>query len=950
MIVRFAFSMCIVAAGLSIPAFTGAQELPSVLSDPSNSSMQPDSTSTAESARNSLSLSPDQLIRLLRSNPEMMVEAKSLLGDSIGDSSPDSQPGNPSDDELFSSVLQSPDVRARLTRFLLARGYIDERAANLARSRSSMRSPQQPPDDQLDFTDTLQFPEAAGTSSLQQDGLAARSLRRTRPDASPYSRQVPSSRREDQDSSNITDEPNPLRRPAPYNLRSLRDLYTQVPDAPEHLKRFGSEVFTNRNSETELPVEAMDVPIGPDYVLGSGDELSVAIWGGVSQNLMRAIDREGRITLPEVGPLQVAGLTLSRAEELARQALQPQFRNAQVSLTVARLRTIQIYVVGDVQRPGAYQVSAIASPVTALMAAGGPTARGSLRIVRHLRGRQLIEQIDLYDFLLHGVRPVQDRIQAGDTLLIPPAGPQIAIFGAVKRPAIYELESERTLDTVVADAGGLTVAAELGQVTIERFTNAGRREVNLGSATETADTLQARLSRFEVKDGDRVRVGAALPVSDRVIYLQGHVSRPGKIGYRDGMQIADVIRSYRDLLPEPSDTGELVRLVPPDLHPETIEFKIADALIGNVSLPLQPFDTIRIFGRYEQDAPMVTVRGEVNRPGAYPLFDGMTAAQLVRAAGGFKRAAFLETADLVSYRVEDGSRVSTERKEVPIGAAVLRDDRTADPRLKPGDVLTVHQLTSWNDIGASIVIEGEVAHPGSYGFKDGERLSDVLRRAGGFLPAAYPDGAILTRPEVAKLEEKNRDALIRQIEAGASAARLSPGVAGADKSSALQLIQQQQEQVLSDLRNQPAAGRLVIHIDSHIESWAGTPADIQVRSGDLLRVPKQPAFVLVSGQVYNAAAITFLPGKSAAWYLQHAGGANGIANRKEIFIIRANGSVVGRQSGTWYGNDVLSTRVNPGDTIVVPQKIVGPSLAWRNLLTAAQIAASVAVTVGVVGL
>jgi protein involved in polysaccharide export with SLBB domain len=164
----------------------------------------------------------------------------------------------------------------------------------------------------------------------------------------------------------------------------------------------------------------------------------------------------------------------------------------------------------------------------------------------------------------------------------------------------------------------------------------------------------------------------------------------------------------------------------------------------------------------------------------------------------------------------------------------------------------------------------------------------------------------------------------------------------------LQLIQQQQDQVLGRLRSQPASGRLVIHITADINSWAGTPADIQVRSGDVLRIPKRPGFVLISGQVYNATAITFVPGKTADWYLQHAGGTNGIANRKEIFVVRVNGSVVGRHSGEWYDH-VLSTRMNPGDVVVVPQKIIGASLFWRNLLTAAQLAASVAFTAAVAG-
>lgn len=328
----------------------------------------------------------------------------------------------------------------------------------------------------------------------------------------------------------------------------------------------------------------------------------------------------------------------------------------------------------------------------------------------------------------------------------------------------------------------------------------------------------------------------------------------------------------------------------------------------------------------------------------------MTAAQLVRMAGGFKRDALVETADLISYRVVNGAKVETERTDVSIGEAVDRGSHGADRTLKPGDLLTIHQITGWNDIGSSITIEGEVAHPGSYGFQDGERLSAILRRAGGFRETAYPEGAVLVREQVRELEEKSRAEFIRQIETSSAPARLAPNLGSADSGGQLTLIQQQQEQIVSRLKSEPATGRLVIRVTQDINAWQGTPADIEVRRGDVLRIPKRPGFVLVSGQVYNASAISFAPGKSAGWYLQRAGGATAAANRRDIFVIRANGSVVGRGSGEWYDRNVLSTRLQPGDVVVVPQKIIGASLFWRNLLSTAQIASSIAITAAVAGL
>jgi protein involved in polysaccharide export with SLBB domain len=612
-------------------------------------------------------------------------------------------------------------------------------------------------------------------------------------------------------------------------------------------------------------------------------------------------------------------------------------------VTSARLRTVRVYVDGDVQRPGAYDLSSLSTPLNAIYQAGGPTSVGSLRIVRHYRGQQLIREVDLYSFLLNGVRMDDERLQAGDTLLIPPAGPQVAIFGMVKRPAIYELKGSSTLKDVLDDAGGATVAAALDHLTIERIDpNKQRETVSLESKpSDTVQSIQAQIATFEVKDGDRINVAPILPYSERAIYVEGHVVRPGKLPFRDGMQLSDVLRSYQDLLPEPAAKGDLVRLVAPDFHPETIQFDVADALIGNVMLPLQPFDTIRILGRYEVDAPQVSLRGEVLRPGTYALTHDMTPMKLVNMAGGFKRDALLSSADLASYTVEDGKKVISQRASIHI-----RSEDFDTVHLKPGDILTIHQLSGWNDIGASVILDGEVTYPGSYGLQQGERLSSVLRRAGGLRDTAYAAGAVLIRTQVKELEEKTRAELIHQIETSSASARLGANLSGQDSSALLQAASAQQAEVLQRLKSQPASGRLVIHISADINSWANTPADIEMHTGDVLTVPKRPGFVLVSGQVYNASALTFVPGKEASWYLRRAGGTNDVANRKEIFVVRANGSVIGRRSGEWYGANVLGTRMEPGDVIVVPQKIVG-SLFWRNLLTVAQLSSSIAITAAV---
>lgn len=901
-----------------------------------------------------LSLSAPQIISILQNRPEIVVEIKTLVAES--------QPGNIpaqadaiTDEALYVDITADRNLRQQITMFLRARGYVSDddlalraqrpqqagvpSAASAASAgvfgRQSVQGLAAPANDlelQRQADNSLKSSVLEGQAPLPQ-ALKA-----------PQSESLTSS--QDIERNNITSEPQALHRPAPYNLRSLRDLYSQIPDTSDQLKRFGSDVFTRRDRSL-AGTAPLDVPLGPDYVVGPGDGLSIDLWGGVSQSLTRAVGPDGHITLPEAGDIQVAGLTLARTQELVQEQLRRQYRDVHASVTLTRLKTIRIYVVGDVQRPGAYEVSSLASSLTALYASGGPTSVGSLRVLKHYRKKQLLETVDLYDFLLRGVQGSEKRLQEGDTLVVPAVGPQVAISGAIKRPAIYELNGETTLGVLFETAGGITVAASLQHISIDRVNaNQNRETISIGSSDQDENSVTG----FRLQDGDRIHIAPIAPYSDRVVYVEGHVVRPGRHPFRDGMRLSQVLRSYQDLLPEPASVGEIVRLVPPDLHVQTVEFNLADALIGNGDITLQPFDTVRILGRYEVDAPRVEVRGEVLRPGSYPLSEGMTAADLVRGAGGFKRDALLDTADLISYHVVNGTKIEAQRADVRIGEAVSRSNLSADRNLKPGDVLTIHQITGWNDIGESITIEGEVAHPGSYGFRSGERLSDVLRRAGGFRDTAYPAGAILTREQVKELEEKSRTQLIRQIETSASAARLSPNLGGNDVSGQAQLVRQQEDQILTQLKSQPATGRLVIHVTAEIDSWAGTAADIEVRRGDVLRIPKRPGFVLVSGQVYNASAITFTPGKTAGWYLQHAGGATSIANRKEIFVIRANGAVVGRRSGEWYDHDVLSTRLQPGDVVVVPQKIIGASLFWRNLLSTAQIASSIAITAAVAGL
>jgi protein involved in polysaccharide export with SLBB domain len=317
----------------------------------------------------------------------------------------------------------------------------------------------------------------------------------------------------------------------------------------------------------------------------------------------------------------------------------------------------------------------------------------------------------------------------------------------------------------------------------------------------------------------------------------------------------------------------------------------------------------------------------------------MTATELVRVAGGLKRSAYTQQAELTRYMINHGEQFEGEHLPVAIGQAVSGKPDT-DMRLRAGDVLTIRQIAGWKDIGATVKVDGEVVHPGTYGVQEGERLSDVIARAGGFRADAYPYGSIFERLQVRELEEKNRAQLIAQ------AKQEGGGLgAGIDDPLAKEASLVQWRDTLNKLQTVPPAGRLVIHI-SNGKSWIHTPADIQLRAGDSIYIPKKPNFVMVQGAVYNQTGIAFRPGKSAEWYLHQAGGPTSAADKKNVFIVRADGTVARGPKGLFSGG-ALESAMQPGDMIVVPSKAFGGGFKWKETLQVAQLVSAIGIAVQV---
>ncbi len=835
-----------------------------------------------------------------------------------------------------------------------------------------------------------------------------------------------------------------VRRPNPYaDVPSLYDLYVQAGATNWPVERFGLDVF--RKGAANPDYIPMDLPVGPSYVVGPGDSLSIDLWGSVSQRLPRTVDREGRVALPEVGPVLVSGRTLGEAQEIVQRALRTQFRDVSADVSLLRLRSVRVYVVGDIASPGAYDVSSLSTPLNALFAAGGVTPQGSLRRLQHYRGKQLIEEVDAYDLLLHGIRGDLQRLENGDSLMVPPFGPAVTVEGMVRRPAVYELRNEKTLLDVLDLSGGILPAAALQHIEVQRLVAHEKRtmlSVEI-SDTSNSESVRAQMNGFEVQDGDEIHIFPIAPYNSASIYLQGHVLRPGRYSYKPEMKLTDLVTSYADLLPEPSTRyAEIIRLHAPDYHPVVETFDLATALEHPDKAPkLEPLDTVRIFGKFDfepdpevlvtgevrapgryrasgqqhlrdvifqaggvtpdvwldsaqlfrrqpdgttrvfsinlRDAlegdPLnnvlvqprdrilvhrqpeqvsqasVYVRGDVARPGRYPLAANMRVADLVQSAGGLLRSANPNAGDLSHYAIphnSSGERSASEHQDLNLAAALAgKEDQNL--ALHDGDVLTVPQQAGWNDIGATVTVRGEVRKAGVYGIRPGEHLSSLLKRAGGLLPTAYPRASVFERTEVRELQQKSRQELIQRLEQESTVVKTSASTSGAEEAALQQAAIQQRQRMLDALRRAPVSGRLVIHIRTDRKSFEGSPDDIELRAGDSLTIPKQPGGVLVIGQVYNSNALTYTPGRNAGWYLSRAGGPTQLANKGAIFIIRADGSVTSGKQGSLWSGSVLSATMGPGDTIVVPERPVLGSSTLKNILSVAQIASSAALVAAV---
>ncbi len=729
----------------------------------------------------------------------------------------------------------------------------------------------------------------------------------------------------------LTDDQATLRLKIEPIFKNLDIRITRLPlkkTGVDSLKPFGYDLF-DRSPSTFAPMT--NVPVPSDYVVGAGDELSVQLYGSQNRTLRLIVGRDGRVSFPELGPINVAGERFNNVKSSIESRVERQLIGVRASVSMGDTRSIRVFVLGEARRPGTYTISSLATMTSALYAAGGIKPIGSMRRIELKRQGTLVRTLDLYDLLIHGDTTDDNKLEQGDVIFVPPVGNTVSASGELHRPAIYEIKNESSVADLVSLAGGLTPQADPVKAMLSRVDENERRvvlRVALFGPDAKAQTL---------RNGDVLRVTRLKPTLDAGVTLQGHVFTPGNYAFHPGMHLTDIIHSVDDLQPNADLHYLLIRReLPPDRRITVLSADLAAALKtpgSSADVQLLPRDQVMVFdlasGRDRIIQPVldelrlqsnsnrptqvVHVDGRVKVPGEYPLESGMTIADLVRAGGGLSDAAYGGKAELTRYRVEDGETRRTDLIEVDLAQA-LRGDSKENLKLEPFDILSVKEVSQWHT-QESVTLTGEVRFPGTYDIKRGETLVSVLARAGGLTEFAFPEGSVFTRVELKKREQEQMDMLATRMQTDLAAMAISGAAAGLPGSGNAITVGQS---LLGQLRAQKAVGRLVIDLPRMMHNRPGSPADVILRDGDQLIVPRFQQQVTVIGEVQSATSHLYGPDLSRDDYIGLSGGTTRRADRSKIYIVHANGSVVAAEGHRWFQISGSDMRIKPGDTIVVP--------------------------------
>ena len=669
------------------------------------------------------------------------------------------------------------------------------------------------------------------------------------------------------------------------------------------LKNFGYDIFNNSKPSTFAPSDFVTVP--SNYPIGSDDEIIVMLWGRINEEYSLKVDRNGKINIPRIGPISVAGTSFNTMRDNILNRV-GKIEGINASVSMGELRTIGIYIVGEVVSPGYYALSALSNVTNALFAAGGPTKNGSLRKIQLKRNGKIEANIDFYEFLINGIDNTGLRLQSGDVILVPIIKNMAAITGNVRRSALYEFNDKLDLNQLVKYAGGFTPSAWTNRIQIERFIN-NDYQVVLDYNSEHND-----LPSFEIKDGDIVKIYPVLEKNHNAIYLSGNVKRPGKLEFKENMRIRDILFSYDLLLPETYfEYAVILRQDPPDFLERIITFNLKNVLDDSLStdnLTLKPKDQIVIYNRdFFEPVRTVYIEGAVTYPGEYKLLNNMTIRDLILQAGGLTEEASPIRGEIYRRKYLENKEMLTEKFDFSVELA-MKNLSEHNHSLQKMDRVFIRNKKGWEE-EKNIKLSGQFVYPGNYILFEGECLGDLIKRAGGLKEDAYLAAAVFRRKSVKELETKHLNEYSKQMEMDLLA--YSAEMAAKENSNDLQEAMSQQIEMKQKIEKEEKRGRVIIDMRKK-ENYQ----NFILEDGDELFVPRKPNTISVIGEVFNPSTFIFDPSNPfVSYYLNAAGGLKKSSDKKQIYIIKANGSILTKKK-------VLNTNIEPGDAIVVPQKIM----------------------------
>ena len=687
-----------------------------------------------------------------------------------------------------------------------------------------------------------------------------------------------------------------------------------------NLTQFGYALFNKTVSTFTIPAT---MPVGPDYIIGPGDNFTLTLWGTTEGIYNLKVTKEGTVTLPKVGVVAVAGIRFGELEKTVKRHLSRYYNDFNLSIAMGRLKTLTIYVAGEVVTPGSYSLSSLTSVYGALFSAGGPTKMGSLRTIQVLRSGKVIKTIDLYDFLLKGDRSQDIKLQNEDTVFVPLIGPVAGVAGTVYRPAIYELKGQETLSDVIDTAGGLLPTAVGGRLQLVRYADNLKKtilDIKLDSGLAGTARKQGREFTEPVQNMDSIIISPIYEDVWETVTLIGAVEHPGSFQWRADLKLREIIIQGQLLPKSDMKRADIIRMKKDMIERTIIPVDLAKLMAGDESLNmlLEPKDRIQVYNVDQNPSnvwEIVTLSGVVRNPGNFQWRPDLKVRDII-IQGELLPESDMSRADVIRL-----NKNLIDRTVIPVDLAVLMaGDEAQNITLEPQDQVRVYSSFK---AAEKVTVSGEVVRAGEYEIKNGERLSDLLRRVGGFTREAHPYGIIFKRTDVKNSQEKNLQSFIVRMQAQVlqNAAAGSVQAISTEEAAAAKSEMTMNQALLANLKSmrEQSEGRVAINITEKVDEWAGSANDLLLRDGDTIFVPRRPQEVLVMGEVHSPSAQVYLPGLKVSDFINQSGGYTQYAEKDQVYVLQANGSAISADSPS-VGN-IEDKELKAGDTVFVPQKI-----------------------------